>query len=278
MICARSKIFTQRLLQFAAILLIGLGASALPTTAVAQSSCGPQSQQSGTHCKGPTDTPWRYLSDIPQVGTHTTMGDLTSAMISYIMGQAGPPKCSVTLDSLVPQGGTGYAWPTVAWSDISHDFTGTFTTVWTNLSPCDTSQTSGIGIHQQRNFFCPAGYTALVQGGNAYCALDWWRADPKKPCGSCAEGDVNVGGGGGGSGGSVGGAGGQGSSGIGSGNNPRTAKRLSGRRWIVERATRLQQQSRHQLFVDCTGNSPIRAWLVGHVFPANRAPRARNHR
>ena len=56
------------------------------------------------------------------------MTDLTSAMIGYMMGLAGPPRCSVTLDSLVTQGGVLYAWPTVAWSDISHDYTGTFTT------------------------------------------------------------------------------------------------------------------------------------------------------
>jgi YD repeat-containing protein len=209
-------ILTRRLIQCAVLLILGLWASALPTPAAAQSSCGPQSQQSGTHCKSPTATPWRYLSDLPAVGTHPSMGDLTSAMIAFMMGTAGPPKCSVTLDSLVPQGGTGYAWPTVAWSDISHDFSGTFTTVWTNLNPCDVSQTTGVGIHQQRNFLCPAGYTALVSGGNAFCAMDWWRADPKKPCGSCAggEGDVNVGGATGG-----GGATGQGDAGLGSGNN-----------------------------------------------------------
>lgn len=199
-------------IQVAALLVLGLGACALPTPANAQSTCGPQTQLSGNHCKPPTATPWFYFSDLVPVGTHSSMSSLTNAMISYLLNQPGPTKCSVTLDSLSTQGPAGYGWPTVPWSDVTHNYSGMFTTNWTSVNPCDVTQSSGIGIHQHRNFTCPPNYVALAQGGNAFCAMDWWRADPKKPCGSCAEGDVNVGDTGGG-------ASGQGSAGIGNGNN-----------------------------------------------------------
>jgi RHS repeat-associated protein len=195
MISTERRVFSRHFIHLSgllAIVFVGLGYS---STASAQwnIACGSQVFQSGVQCRAPIDTEWDWFANVSLSPHMPSQGELVSALIAREMSITSPPRCSYNMIGFQQDtGGIAYAWPNVLWSDIAHEHVGTFEMVWTSVTPCDVTQQTGIGIYQQRQFFCPYGWTANQWGTDVKCFKDYWRPDFGKSSGSCSVGDVTT--------------------------------------------------------------------------------------